>query len=205
MAGRLSREAKLELQRKVWDLAATKFMNERQIAQRLDLPVKRVREIIEEVSQDHQAHIQGNIDRFIATQLDRYEWIAAQAAEAYERSKQNKVTIIKRTDQGFDKDGNPKTPVVKQEERVQINTEGDPRHLDIIIRTMEAEAKLLRLDQRSEAQEQANQPQLSADERLRKLQAMFTRIQEVERPQIVDTQRVHADGEEVEASYDVSD
>jgi hypothetical protein len=198
--GRLTKEAKLELEYQVWDLAANHYMNERQIGRKLGLQPRRVREILESVASRYQEDMRINAAKYASQQLTRYEWIAAEAKEAYLRSAVNQVTAVKKTEQIYDTDGNPIGMKVKTDERVKINNVGNPTYLDVMLRALDAETKIV-AGERPQLDHMDQRPvSLTDEDRKRMLTAMMQRMRLVEEVQAKQLQ----DSQAVEAEYEVS-
>lgn len=192
--GRLTKEARLEREHAVWELRTKRNMTYPQIAAELGITPGQARYVGNALAERYLDEIQKNIEAVIGDQLARLDIVANEAMEAWHKSKGRQVKVIKKVEPVFDKLGFKHE--TEKTQQTAWESPGDPRFLDVVKSALADQRQLLGIQDGSP--EAAAVAELSDQDRLRRLEAMFAKVI-VER---VPPQQLEAEVVDVSPTYE---
>lgn len=130
---------------RAWQLRAA-FKKESEIAAELGVSISTVSRLLTSTAALVSAQMKANIDQIRAQQVERHEFIAIEAIGAWEKSKQAKGTVTRKSGRAkASKDGDEAVSAEETTTRAENQT-GDPRYLTVAMAALDAQRKLQGLD-----------------------------------------------------------
>ncbi len=138
---KLSKEAKLELKQKAWEMHK-QFKSSDEIAKALDMKPGAVRQMLSRLNKDFRKRFEDDIDEIKFEQIAKLEHIAREAFDAWERSKEVSKTIRQKK-----MVGDPaKISGITEQTNEARDQDGDPRYLKTAMEAMADIRKIIGAD-----------------------------------------------------------
>lgn len=142
MGRKMSREAILQRERRIWELRTQDFMTQTEIAAIVGISQVAVSKILRRVAVKYGNELDENVKAIKAEQVAQLEYINAQAMTEWRRSKQPYREVAKRTSKKDKKDKTGQEPTNAGSDEQEATTvrsyeqTGDPRYLELAMKAM---------------------------------------------------------------------
>ena len=127
MAANYSKEVRLQHDIAIWDLRQ-QLWTEPRIAAELHLDVATVCRTLQRLSKRYRAQHTEEVDQILAEQIEQHKWMADEAIQAWERSKEAAKTITQKKTGVALSDGRT-VDSVRDTTQSAKDQDGDPRYL----------------------------------------------------------------------------